>query len=113
MEEPRALSRVIAVGASAGGIEALRSLFAGVPEELDAAFCVALPIPARAPSVLAQILARAGPMPATSAIDGAPLVAGQILCAPPDHHLIIRDGHVELTRGPKENGVRPAIDATF
>jgi two-component system chemotaxis response regulator CheB len=113
MQEPRAFSRVIAVGASAGGIDALRRLFAGLPAGLDAAVCVVLHIPARSPSVLAQILDRAGPLPVATAEDGAKLVAGHALVAPPDHHLLVREGHVELSRGPKEHGLRPAIDPTF
>ncbi len=39
--------------------------------------------------------------------------AGFIYVAPPDHHLLIDDGHVAVKRGPKENGFRPSIDALF
>jgi two-component system, chemotaxis family, protein-glutamate methylesterase/glutaminase len=113
MPTTRPPSRVIAVGASAGGIEALRHLLQALPGGLDAAVCVVVHIPARAPTVLAQILDRAGPLGASTAVDGEPLRAGHVYVAPPDHHLLVRAGHIELGRGPKENGVRPAVDATF
>jgi two-component system chemotaxis response regulator CheB len=113
MTDIRPPSRVIVVGASAGGIEALRHLLGRLPAGLDAAVCVVLHIPARAPSILAQILDRAGPLPVATATDGQPLMAGQVYVAPPDHHLLVRRTHVELSRGPKENGARPAVDPAF
>src|SRR5215212_6592284 len=113
MPDTRPPSRVIGVGASAGGIEALRRLLGGLPAGLEAAVCVVLHIPARGPSVLAHILDRAGPLPVTTASDGEPLRAGHVYVAPPDCHLLVRRDHLELSRGPKENGVRPAVDPTF
>jgi two-component system chemotaxis response regulator CheB len=65
------------------------------------------------PSALAAILGRAGPLPCHAAVDGEALVAGQILVAPPDRHLVIEDGRARLTVGPRENNHRPAVDALF
>jgi two-component system chemotaxis response regulator CheB len=113
MLDTRPPSRVIAVGASAGGIEALRQLLQSLPQGLDAAICIVVHIPAGAPSVLAQILNRAGPLPVTTAVDGEPLHAGHVYVAPPDRHLLIRRGHIELDHGPREHFVRPAVDAMF
>ncbi|HET9091438.1 MAG TPA: chemotaxis protein CheB, partial [Acidimicrobiales bacterium] len=62
------------------------------------------------PSVLPRILERAGELPARHAVDGEPLEAGVILVAPPDHHLLVEDGHVRVTRGPREGGHRPSAD---
>jgi two-component system chemotaxis response regulator CheB len=104
---------LVVVGASAGGVEALTTLVGGLPEDLDAAICVVLHLPAAAESRLADILSRAGPLPAVQAHGGEQLVSGRIYVAPPDRHLTVRGGHVLVTRGPHENGVRPSIDVLF
>jgi two-component system chemotaxis response regulator CheB len=104
---------VVAVGASAGGVEALQALVAGLPIGLPAAVLVVLHIPRQAPSALAGILDRAGPLPAVAARHRTPARAGTIYVAPADHHLLICDGLLELSVGPTENGHRPAIDPLF
>jgi two-component system chemotaxis response regulator CheB len=111
MDEPA--PTVVAVGASAGGVEALTTLAGGLPEDLDAAVCVVLHLPAAAESRLAHILSRAGPLPAVQARGGERLVSGRIYVAPPDRHLAVRGSHVLVTRGPHENGLRPSIDVLF
>jgi two-component system chemotaxis response regulator CheB len=107
---PRAL---IAVGASAGGVGALQEFVAGLPTDLPAAVMVVLHLPPGGASVLASILDRAGPLPATPAVHGGALAAGRIYTAVPDHHLLAVDTHACLSRGPTENGSRPAVDALF
>jgi two-component system, chemotaxis family, protein-glutamate methylesterase/glutaminase len=104
---------VIAIAASAGGVEALRAIVAGLPEGLDAAVCVVLHIPSTGRSLLAPILDRAGPLRTVLAQHGERLRSGTIYVAPADLHLLIRRETVELTREPKENGVRPAADPMF
>jgi two-component system chemotaxis response regulator CheB len=104
---------VVAVGASAGGVEALTRLAAGLPADLAFAVLMVLHVPAGAPSVLARIVDRSGPLPAESAANGTPLAAGRIYVAIPDHHLLVRDHRLMLSEGPTENGYRPAINALF
>jgi len=104
---------VVVVGASAGGVEALRALVGGLPADFAAPVVVVLHVPASGPSVLPAILSRAGPLPAVHAADGVALEAGRIYVAPPNCHVLVSDGSLTLSRGPKENGHRPAIDPLF
>jgi two-component system, chemotaxis family, protein-glutamate methylesterase/glutaminase len=104
---------IVVIGASAGGIEALTSLVSGLPHDLAAALFVVVHVPPYAESRLPEILSRAGPLPATHAVDGEPFQLGRIYVAPPDRHLLLRQGWMELARGPRENHSRPAIDPLF
>jgi two-component system chemotaxis response regulator CheB len=104
---------IVVIGTSSGGIEALKSLVSQLPAELEAAIFVVLHTSADAPGLLPLILERAGTLPAVNARDGEPIKTGCIYVAPPDRHLLIERGHVRVTRGPKENRFRPAIDPLF
>jgi two-component system chemotaxis response regulator CheB len=104
---------VFALGASAGGVDALGRVLGGLPPDLPAALCVVLHIPPSSRGLLADVLARQTPLRVTTAVDGEGLQPGCVYVAPPDKHLLVEDGHVALERGPKENGSRPAIDPLF
>jgi two-component system, chemotaxis family, protein-glutamate methylesterase/glutaminase len=104
---------IVVVGASAGGVEALADLATSLPDDLPAAVFVVLHLPATGTSALPEILRRHGPLPAAHVRDGEPIQSGRVYVAPPDHHVVLRTGHVHLSRGPRENGHRPAIDPLF
>ncbi len=104
---------LIVIGASAGGVEALKRLVAQLPEDLPAAVLIVLHVWSQGRSILPQILNHAGPLPAYHAADREPLEYGRIYVAPPDYHMMVCNGHIEVTRGPKENRHRPAIDPLF
>ena len=108
-ERPRSL---VVVGASAGGVEPLQRVLDALAADLPAAVCVALHVPATG-SRLPEILNRRGKLRATHAVDGEPLLAGRIYVAPPDRHLLVREGTCVVVRGPRENNARPAIDPLF
>jgi two-component system chemotaxis response regulator CheB len=105
--------RIVVVGASAGGIEALVQVVRELPEDLDAALMVVLHMAPAGGAALAKILDRAGPLPAVAATDQAPIEPGKIYACVADHHLLVGDGHLHVRRGPRENGNRPAVDPLF
>src|SRR5829696_6972386 len=104
---------IIVIGASAGGVDALKQVVQGLPAGLPAAVFVTLHVPARGPSVLPKILSRSGRLPARHPQDGEPIRPGTIAVAPPDYHLLVKRDRIRVTRGPRENGHRPAVDAQF
>ncbi len=104
---------IVVIGASAGGVEALVKLVSKLPKDLPAAIFVVLHIPPQSPSMLPTILSRAGQLPALHPTDGTKFERGHIYIAPPDHHILLEDGHIRIVRGPKENRHRPAVDVLF
>jgi two-component system chemotaxis response regulator CheB len=103
---------LVVVGASAGGVEPLKEVLGALPADLPAAVAVVLHVPATG-SRLPAILNRNGGMPAAHATNGETILAGRIYVAPPDNHLLVRDSRWVVVRGPRENGVRPAVDPLF
>src|SRR5215203_6327751 len=104
---------IVVIGASAGGIQALSALVAGLPRNFPASVLIVVHIPPYAVSRLPEILSRSGPLLATHAQQGEVIEPGRIYVAPPDRHLLVRNGRIELSRGPRENHARPAIDPLF
>ena len=104
---------IIVIGASAGGVEALAQLVRGLPPDLPAAVFVVLHISPDGTSVLPNILNRCGPLPAAHPEDNQAIQHGRIYVAPPNKHLLVKNGHIRLTRGPRENRNRPAVDPLF
>lgn len=104
---------IVVIGASAGGVELLLDLAAELPAGLPAAIFVTIHTAPGFLSTLPEMLAARGPLAAAHPEHGAPIARGQILVAPPDSHLLVRQGFVDIVRGPRENGHRPAVDPMF
>lgn len=104
---------IIVIGGSAGSVQALLTIVGGLPPDFPAALLVVVHIPPRSISRLPEILTRSGPLPAVHPQHLEAIEHGRIYVAPPDRHLLVRDGHIVLARGPRENRARPAIDPLF
>jgi two-component system, chemotaxis family, protein-glutamate methylesterase/glutaminase len=111
-DRPRGQAVVVA-GASAGGVEALVALVGSLPRDFPHPVLVVLHVSPTGTSVLPAILSRACSLPVTSATDGEEIRPGHVYVAPPDLHLVVEDSHLRLSQAPRENGHRPAIDATM
>jgi len=103
---------MIVIGASAGGIQVLQQILSGFPRDFGASVLIVIHTAAR-DGHLSEVLARSAHMVATDAEHGKHIKRSQIYVAPPDHHFMVDDSHVVLSRGPKVNRHRPAIDPLF
>lgn len=104
---------IIVIGASAGGVEAVGSLVAELPDDLPASVFVVVHVPAYGQSMLPSILSRRSRLQAVHATDGDEFHNGLIYVAPPDHHMLLDRDRIRVRHGPKENRFRPSVDALF
>ncbi|WP_332825355.1 chemotaxis protein CheB [Ramlibacter sp.] len=104
---------IVTLGASAGGVEALRAVFQSLSASLDAAFLVVLHLPPHSPSRLDKVLGAVCSMPVCAPGDGERVRAGHVYVASADLHLMIEDGRIRQSRGPKECRARPSVDVLF
>src|SRR5688572_11399663 len=111
MARPR--QRIIVMGGSAGAIRPLERILGSLPADLPAAVFVVLHIAPYAGKGLLEHLCERTSMQARVGIDGTPFSDGEVIFAPPDHHLIVRPGRVCVTRTPRENLWRPSVDVLF
>lgn len=104
---------VIAIGASAGGVEALHDLVRAFPPDFPAALLIVVHVPPNSKSALPQMLSRWSPLPAIHPTSNDRVEPGKIYVAPPDFQLLLHGDRLLLTRGARENGHRPSIDPLF
>jgi two-component system chemotaxis response regulator CheB len=104
---------LVVIGASAGGVEALRVLARGLPTDLPASVLVVLHTLPNYPTQMPNLIEIAGPLPAGHGVDLEPLRRGRIYIAPPDRHMAVEDGVIRILEGPKENWCRPSVDTLF
>ncbi|PYY10950.1 MAG: chemotaxis protein CheB [Acidobacteria bacterium] len=105
--------RIVVIGASAGGVEALKCIADQLSPDIQAAIFVVMHLSPDSSSFLPAILNRHSCVPAIQAEDGLPIEAGKIYIAPPDRHLLLECKEMRVVRGPKHNRHRPAIDLLF
>jgi two-component system chemotaxis response regulator CheB len=104
---------IVCVGASAGGIAALKQVLAQLPHDLPAAIFVVQHQAELSGQHLARILGAASALRVTDALHGERVEPGRVYVAPADNHLLLREGRIEVVRLPRENGHRPAVNPLF
>jgi two-component system chemotaxis response regulator CheB len=104
---------IVVIGASAGGMEALQKLVSRLPAELPASLFVVWHLSPGLKSILPSVLSKSGPLRSAHPQDGDRIEPGRIYVAPNDHHMLLEKGYIRITKGPKENRFRPAIDPLF
>src|SRR5690348_12409054 len=104
---------IVVIGGSAGGIEPIRTILAGLSADYRGSIFIVVHTAPDAPGVLDLIFGKAGPLEAIVAKNQERIKPGRIYVARPDHHLILEPGRVLLSQGPKENRFRPAVDPLF
>lgn len=105
---------IVALAASAGGLDALRQLLRGIPADLGAAILIVQHMAPDQKTHLAEILGRHCALPVAVAEQGGPIGKGRVLIAPPDRHLLVgADGTVVLSSDPPVNFCRPSADRLF
>ncbi|WP_437880114.1 chemotaxis protein CheB [Pseudomonas sp. LRF_L74] len=109
-----ATHELVVVGASAGGVEALLSVFERLPRGYRPSIACVLHLPEKRPSLLAELFGRRLAMPVREARDKEPLQPGTLYVAGPDYHLSVeREGCFSLSGEAPLHFSRPAIDFLF
>src|SRR6266545_4423068 len=98
---------VVAVGASAGGLEPLKRLLGAVPRDANLAIVVIQHLSPTRESLLTSALQAASPLTVMEVHDGMPLAAGQVQVIPPNMTLALQDGRLRLH--PRDDSERPPM----
>ena len=99
----------IAIGGSAGSLDALRLMVSALPPDLAGNIFIAVHT-GHSGSRLPELLYSVGNLPTRLPSDLEPVKPGQFCVAPTDRHLLVEPGLLRLSRGPREHFTRPAID---
>jgi two-component system chemotaxis response regulator CheB len=103
----------VAIGASAGGVQALRTIVAALPADLPAAVFVVLHLDPNGRSLLPALLAAATRLRVRDVRDEGLIETGTVYVAVPDRHLLVSDGRVRLAASEPVHHVRPSVDRLF
>ena len=105
--------RIVVIGASLSGIDALCELISKLPKDFPAPVFITQHVASHSPGMLPYLLSKAGPLRAVHPKSGTIFEPGTVYVAPPDRHMLLEKGHIRLSHGPHENLARPAIDPLF
>ena len=108
--------RVVAIGASTGGPAAVSRVLQGLPADFPLPILVVIHINSPFGIALTEWLGSVSPIPVRSAVDGEPCPKPgqpQVILAPPDRHLAVREGRLWTTSEPERHHCRPSVDVLF
>ena len=113
-ERSRGAFEIVALAASAGGLNALSQVLAALPKDFPAAIVVVQHLDPRHRSLMADILSKRTVLPVKQAQEGDVLIPGAALIAPPNRHLLVNpDGTLSLSQSELVHFVRPSADLLF
>ena len=104
--------KLIVIGSSAGGVEALITLVSALPNTFSTPICIAHHLSHLEPSHLPAILTHRGRLPASHPADGTRLLGGAIFLAPPAHNLSVTGEQVVVTQALLQRPC-PSVDLLF
>ena len=111
---PNAAFDVVALAASAGGLQALIRVLNGLPRDFGAATVIVQHLDPRHRSLIADIFGRRTALKVKEAEEGDQLSPGMVFTAPPNRHLLVNpDGSVSLSQSELVHFVRPSADLLF
>ncbi|MEQ8319801.1 MAG: chemotaxis response regulator protein-glutamate methylesterase [Rhodospirillales bacterium] len=117
VDATRGAPRIIAIGSSTGGPQALLKIFKELDKVIKCPIVITQHMPAHFTAILAKHIDNISPMPCREAVDGEFLESGHIYVAPGDYHMTVKaDGvrhRISLNQNPPENFCRPAVDPMF
>ncbi len=104
---------VIAMGASAGGLNALIQVLKKLPKDFPSSIVVVQHLAPTHKSWIADLLGRSTPLKVKQAEHGEILLPGTVYTAPPDEHLLVGPGKIQLAHTQLVRFSRPSIDLLF
>ncbi|MBE9048649.1 chemotaxis protein CheB [Pleurocapsales cyanobacterium LEGE 10410] len=111
---PQSAFELVAIAASAGGLNALSQVLSNLPADFPATIVIVQHLDPRHRSLMADILSKRTPLPVKQAQDGDRLEYNQVYIAPPNRHLLVNsDRTLSLTQSELVHFVRPSADSLF
>jgi len=103
---------IIAIGGSAGALDTILAVAAAFDVDFTGSLFVVSHVGANR-SRLPELLSSAGPLIAKHPTNREAIRPATVYVAPPDRHMMVENGHIRLSRGPREHFTRPAVDPLF
>ncbi len=106
-------TRIVGIGASAGGLETFEQFFSAVPPETDLAFVVVQHLDPTKKGILPELIQRMTPMPVVEAEDGMAIEPGRVYVIPPNRYLTVERGRLRLREIQGGTHIQMSVDVLF